>query len=145
VTATEQTDWATYLKRLISDDRELAQTVIVAAQLGIADLLAGGPQPTTELALRTGTHPPSLYRLLRYLASRGVFAEGADGQFALTTRAEPLRSDSPSSIQVAARWNGSDAYQRTWTTLPTVSVPDSRRSSMSTASQLSTTSPRTQS
>jgi O-methyltransferase domain len=117
MTETAQSDWAAYLRRLISDDREFAQAIIVAAQLGIADLLGGGPQSTTELAQRTGTHARSLYRLLQYLASRGIFAEDADGRFSLTTRAGPLRSDDPCSIQAAVRWNGSDAYQRTWTNL----------------------------
>lgn len=53
----------------------------VAAELGIADLLSNGPQPLQVLANTTGCHPHSLYRLLRLLASQGVFAEDETGSF----------------------------------------------------------------
>jgi hypothetical protein len=46
-----------------------ANAVIVAAQLGVPDLLAEGPQHAEELATVTGTHPRALYRLLRALSS----------------------------------------------------------------------------
>jgi len=52
----------------------LSRAVYVAAKLGIADLLSEGPQHYNELAKATGTHAPSLNRLLRFLASAGVFA-----------------------------------------------------------------------
>src|SRR5262249_53385723 len=42
-----------------------SQAVFVAAKLGIADRLAGGPRPADELAQEVGAHPRSLYRLLR--------------------------------------------------------------------------------
>src|SRR5471032_2052346 len=52
----------------------VAQAVYVAAKLGIADLLESGPKSSAELATKTGSHPESLYRLMRMLASLGVFA-----------------------------------------------------------------------
>jgi SAM-dependent methyltransferase len=80
------------------------QALAVAATLGIADLLADGPRSVDELAEATGTHAPSLLRLLRALASIGVFAEG-DGQcFRLTPLAEPLRSDAPHSVRSSLRF-----------------------------------------
>jgi hypothetical protein len=45
-----------------------ARMIHLAAQLGIADQLAGGPKDAMLLASNTATHPPSLYRLLRALA-----------------------------------------------------------------------------
>ena len=42
-----------------------SQCVYVAAKLGIADLLAHGPRSINDLAEETGTHPQSLYRVLR--------------------------------------------------------------------------------
>jgi hypothetical protein len=69
----------------------------VAAKLGIADLLAHGPKAYDELAKACAAHAPSLRRLLRLLASAGVFAEQADGRFALTPVGEWLRSDLPGS------------------------------------------------
>src|SRR5207244_9252490 len=48
--------------------------VSVVAELGIPDLLAGGPLSVAELARRVGAHEDFLRRVLRYLASEGVFA-----------------------------------------------------------------------
>ena len=59
----------------------LTQSLYVAARLRIADLLADQPMSADELAVRTGTHAPSLYRLLRTLASLGVFHEDGHGKF----------------------------------------------------------------
>src|SRR5690242_291988 len=53
----------------------------VAAALRLADLLAAGPRTSAELAEVTGTHAPSLHRLLRALAALDVCAEGEDGCF----------------------------------------------------------------
>jgi hypothetical protein len=56
----------------------------------------------------------SLYRVLRALASRGLFREDGDQQSSLTPLAEPLRRDAPDSIRPQALWSGSEAYRRTW-------------------------------
>ena len=50
----------------------VSQSIYVAAKLGIADLLKDGPKRCEELASATAAHPPSLYRVLRALASVGV-------------------------------------------------------------------------
>ena len=76
----------------------ISQLVFVAARLGIADALRGGPQSVAALARRVGAHPPFLYRLLRALAGVGVFAENADGRFRLTPLARTLCSDEPNSL-----------------------------------------------
>jgi hypothetical protein len=47
----------------------------LVAELGIADALADGPRPVAELARENGADPDTLHRLLRALASDGVFAE----------------------------------------------------------------------
>jgi hypothetical protein len=78
---------------------QLSQALYVAAKLGVADWLRDGPRTSDELAQATGTHAPSLYRLLRVLASRGVFAEVADSRFSLTPLGELLRSDTASSVR----------------------------------------------
>jgi hypothetical protein len=72
-----------------------------AAKIGVADLLADGPRPCAELAEATGTRAVPLRRLLRMLASGGVFAELRPGVFALTPAAELLR-DVPGSMRGAA-------------------------------------------
>src|SRR5688572_17500621 len=87
--------------------------IITAAKLGIADLLAAGPKSPADLAKATGTLPEPLYRLLRALASVGVFAEDDKGRFALTPLAEMLRSDVPYSQRALAILMG-DEHFRAW-------------------------------
>jgi hypothetical protein len=65
----------------------------VAADLQLADLLAEGPQPVAKLAGATGVEASTLHRVLRALASDGVFAEEAPGLFRNTKESERLRSD----------------------------------------------------
>lgn len=80
--------------------------IIAAAELGISDLLADGPQTAEALAGRTNTHAPSLYRLLRALSSVGIFAEEEDGRFRQTPLSEALRSGIPDSMRGLARLTG---------------------------------------
>lgn len=87
-----------------------SQAVYVAAKLGLADLLAGGPRDPERLAAATGTDPRSLYRLLRTLASLGVFHEDAEHQFSLTPLAECLRTDVPGSVRPLALMVGEEHY-----------------------------------
>jgi hypothetical protein len=75
----------------------VSQAIYVAAELGVADRLAAGPRSAEELATDLRVQVRSLYRLLRALASMGIFAEGTDGRFSLTPMAELLRSDIPGS------------------------------------------------
>lgn len=79
-----------------------SRALFVAAALGIADLLAPGPRNADQLAESTGTHAPSLRRVLRLLVTVGVFAENEDGSFQLTALGECLRSDIPHSFRPAA-------------------------------------------
>src|SRR5215472_2400141 len=53
----------------------ISRAVYVVAELGITDLLAGGPMTAAQLAQATRAHEPSLYRVLRLLASLGVLIE----------------------------------------------------------------------
>lgn len=73
------------------------------AHLGVADHLADGPRTVAELAEATGTHPPSLHRVLRLLASRDVLHEDSEGRFELTPRGQPLRTDAPLSVRPALK------------------------------------------
>jgi hypothetical protein len=96
---------------------ELTRAICAAAELGIADLLADGPRTVEELADVTGTHPDLLYRLLRALASRGIFEQSQhDGrQFALTELAESLRREGPGgTVHDYALYVGQPFLQRAW-------------------------------
>jgi hypothetical protein len=76
-----------------------AKAVGVVAELGIADLLASGSRTSVELAAATRVHAPSLYRVLRSLASIGVFDEEEGRTFRLTPLGATLRSDVPESVR----------------------------------------------
>lgn len=86
----------------------IQQCICVAAKLGIADLLAEKPQTAEDLASRIGAHAPSLYRLLRALASLGLFAENPDHAFEITPIAALLRCDTPNSMRDFAIFMGED-------------------------------------
>jgi hypothetical protein len=77
----------------------VSRAIYVAAELRIADLVDDEPKTAEALAKATGTHAPSLYRVLRALASVGVFSEDAEGRFALTPVAATLRSNQPGSLR----------------------------------------------
>ena len=63
----------------------------LVAVLGVADALAEGPRAIGEVAGETGADAGTLYRLLRALASDGVFAEEQPGVFSNTEMSELLR------------------------------------------------------
>jgi hypothetical protein len=91
----------------------ISQALYVAAKLGIADLLADGPVDCEDLAAATNTHAPSLQRVLRALASAGVFTEVSPGSFALTPLAELLRTETPGSMSALAIMYAEEQY-RAW-------------------------------
>ena len=95
----------------------VAQAIAVAARLRLADVLTDGAKDVGELAAETGTHAPSLYRLLRALASVGIFAEDHDGRFGLTPLATPLRSDVPGSVWAMCAMRGETWFLETWAEL----------------------------
>ena len=90
------------------------QALYVAARLGIADLLKDGARGSEELARATGADARALHRLLRALASLGVFAEDADGRFAPSELGALLRSDVPGSLRAAAIFFGDERNWHAW-------------------------------
>lgn len=95
----------------------IAQLVHVVAELGIADLLAAGPQPIAQLASATDTDQDALYRALRTLAGEGMFQEIAPEVFGLNALADTLRSDSQHSVRDLARIRGGREHWLAWTDL----------------------------
>ena len=88
----------------------VSQSIYVAAKLGLSDLLKNGPQTAADLAAKTGSNPPALYRLLRALASVGVYREQSDGRFTNTPASEELRSDIENSRRAMAVMMGEEHY-----------------------------------
>jgi hypothetical protein len=92
----------------------LAMAISVAAKLRVADRLAESPKTLAELAATTKTHAPSLFRVMRALVAVGVFAEQADGRYALTPMGEYLRTGVKGSLRGVADYCGSDWSWRAW-------------------------------
>jgi O-methyltransferase domain/Dimerisation domain len=77
----------------------ISRAVYLAAELGIADLLAAGPRTAAALARATRTDETALYRVLRLLAALGVLTESEPRSFGLTVLGDRLRSDVPASMR----------------------------------------------
>ena len=92
----------------------ITAAIYVAAKLGIADLLQGGPVNCTELAQSTGTDAQALYRIMRALATISVFAEETDGRFALTPLSECLITDRSGSMRAWAMFSGEPYAFQPW-------------------------------
>jgi hypothetical protein len=88
----------------------VSQMVHVAAKLDLAGLLKDGPRTADDLAQKTGTHPRSLYRLLRGLASLGIFAETDPKLFSMTPLSEALLDGVPGSQRAMAMMSGDEHY-----------------------------------
>jgi SAM-dependent methyltransferase len=89
----------------------VSQAIYVAAKLGIADLLKDGPQSCVVLAEVTGSDAPSLFRLMRALASVSVFSHVGEDCFALSRLAESLQTDAPASLRAMVITIGEIHYQ----------------------------------
>ncbi|MDQ3805001.1 MAG: methyltransferase [Acidobacteriota bacterium] len=92
----------------------MTQALYVVAKLGVADLLAKKPQPVSRLAAATEAHEQALYRVLRSLASVGVFSEVEPRVFGLTPVGEALRSDAPNSLRNGAIFMGEEWHWSVW-------------------------------
>jgi hypothetical protein len=71
----------------------MTRALAIAAELGLSKSLADGPRPVAELATESGVDADSLHRMLRALASDGVFAEDEPGVFRNTEASDALRAE----------------------------------------------------
>ena len=86
----------------------ISRVVYVAARLDLADRLDGEPKSAEELAGPTGTHAPSLYRLMRTLAHLGILSEDGGQRFTLTPLGEALKKNAPGSARATILTLASD-------------------------------------
>jgi orsellinic acid C2-O-methyltransferase len=91
----------------------IPHTLHSLVSLGIVDLLAGGAASAEQLAERSGTHAPSLYRLLRMAVSLDL-VRLEDGLYALTASGDLLRSGVPGSVRHTVLLYGDVAKRRSW-------------------------------
>jgi hypothetical protein len=99
--------------RALASGFQISQALYVAATLGVADRLADGPKTADELAREVDAHPDALYRLLRALASIGVFVEHDDRTFELAPLGEGLR-DVPGSLHGWVAFIGRPPIWQAW-------------------------------
>jgi hypothetical protein len=95
-----------------------ARAIYTAAKFGIADMLSDGPLTAETIAQQVDANPDAVRRMLRTLASRGIFAQQADGRFALTPLADTLRSDAPTSVRGIVLFWGDQRHWEHWGQLP---------------------------
>ncbi len=89
----------------------ISKPIYVAAELGLADMLVNGPKSIEELAQESRSHAPSLYRIMRALASVGIFFEREDKRFELTPMADCLKSG---ALRSAAIMFNADWSDKAW-------------------------------
>lgn len=92
----------------------ISQAIGTIVEIGVPDQLAKGARPCSLLAREAGVSEDGLYRLLRTLASVGLFAESADRRFRLTGMGQLLRSDHPETLAGYARFTAHDVTWRPW-------------------------------
>ncbi|MFC2142246.1 methyltransferase [Acidobacteriota bacterium] len=88
--------------------RWISKPIYVAAELGIADMLAEGPKHIDDLAQSSKSHAPYLFRVMRALASVGIFSEIEDKRFENTPLAEHLKTGAMRSIALMFNSDWSD-------------------------------------
>src|SRR5688500_7829116 len=88
--------------------KQLTYCLSGVARLGVADHMDGAPKPVEEIAAAVGAHAPSLYRVMRVLASFGVFREEKGRKFVLTPAGELLKSDVPGTLRYFAMMFGDE-------------------------------------
>ena len=88
----------------------VSQAIFVAAEFGVADLLKNAALTSAEIASRVGANPDALHRILRALASIGIFRQDESGRFEGTALSDYLQSDTPGSMRQSARMRGAKWY-----------------------------------
>jgi len=103
----------TRLRTLIGGYR-ISQAVYVATRLGIPDLLADGPRDIDELAHATGSHTPTLRRVLLALAGVGVLDKVGPRGFALTEVGFGMRTGVQGSVRSSVLFLLNELHWRPW-------------------------------
>jgi hypothetical protein len=92
----------------------MLMSIRAAVDLGIPDLLASGPRTAAELAREAGADTDALHRVLRYLASAGIFAMDREGRFRHNRLSTPLRTDAPGPASIFPGYVTIPSMLRAW-------------------------------
>jgi len=90
----------------------ISRLLHLVVQMNLVDQLTQGPRTAEELAQSTEADARSLYRVMRALASLGLFTEDAAHCFSLTPLSEALTSGMPGSVRSAVLLLGGDLSAR---------------------------------
>ncbi len=88
----------------------LHQALYAAAKLGIADRLNQDWRCALDLAKELRVNGDALYRILRLLASQGIFEENGTRRFKNNEVSKFLKADAPSSVRPLLLFWGSDFH-----------------------------------
>jgi hypothetical protein len=94
--------------------RLVSHAIGLAAKYDFATRLGAGPKTAGALADAVKADRAAVYRLLRALASVGVFAETEQGVFVNTPLSEALRADVPGTVRPMAVFFGHDVHVSAW-------------------------------
>jgi hypothetical protein len=92
----------------------VAQGVYTVTKLGIVEALRDGPQTADAIAERVGADPDAVYRLMRMLASRGIFTSQGKRRFALAPMGKALLADAPDSMRGYVLFAGDPLHWEHW-------------------------------
>src|SRR5437763_9503075 len=92
----------------------ISRCVYILAKLGIADLIKDESKSVDELATVTGSHAPSLFRVLRALAAVGIISQDDQNRFGATLLSDTLRSDVSGSIRAFAMTELGEEHYPAW-------------------------------
>jgi O-methyltransferase len=91
-----------------------AYAIQAAAHYNFATLIGEEHKTTAELAQATGAQEQWVHRVLRLLASLGIFHEVAPRTYANTKLSACLRDNVPGSLRAMARMMGTTRYRQEW-------------------------------
>src|SRR5262245_50193552 len=91
----------------------LPRALQVVADLGVADRIGSEPRTAEEIAAELGVNGDALNRLLRLLASHGIF-ERSGGKYGHNELSPALRSDHPQSMRAYVRLLGLPVLWDNW-------------------------------
>lgn len=91
-----------------------SRALYVAARLDIATALGDGVLSADDIAARVAVSPDAMYRVLRMLASLGIFVEVSPRHFRNNRFSECLREDNPRNIRAIILMHNSPEMSRPW-------------------------------
>ncbi len=87
------------------------QCIYIIAELNIANYLQDGSQDISYLAKKTNVDENKLYRIMRFLSSKGLFDQSVGMVFSLNKESKQLISTGDSSLNDFVRFHGKYFYQ----------------------------------